>query len=136
MKDIREGGCLCGAARYTIDLTGAETGNCHCRDCQKQSGAAFATVTTVKIEQFNWNAEPDGAISISEQAVRRFCGKCGTPLQWCGVDYSDIANINTATLDEASGLPVVYEIFTRSRMTGVQPVAEAAQSLEGHAALS
>lgn len=135
MKDIREGGCLCGAARYQIDLTGQETGNCHCRDCQKQSGAPFATVTTVKIGQLNWITEPDGKVSISKLAVRRFCSQCGTPLQWCGVDYTDTANINTATLDDVAGLDIVYEIYTRSRMAGILPVAGAMQSLEGYAAL-
>ena len=135
MSDVREGGCLCGAARYQVDLTDAETGNCHCRDCQKQSGAPFATVTTVKATQFKWLTKPAGEVSISELAIRRFCKECGSPLQWCGVDYADIANINTTTLDDTSGLSIVYEIYTRSRYWGVLPVKGAAQSLSGYAEL-
>lgn len=132
MKDVRQGGCLCGKARYSIDLSGSETGNCHCRDCQKQSGAPFAMVTTVKASQLKWISEPSGTVSISEQAIRRFCEHCGTPLQWCGHDYADIANMNTATLDDTSDLTVSYEIYTRSRMKGIEPVFGAAQSLGGY----
>lgn len=132
MTDIRKGGCLCGSARYEINLKGEETGNCHCRDCQKQSGAAFVTVTTVSIDNFKWIKEPDGLISISDRASRRFCSLCGTPIQWCGVDYTDVANINTSTLDDPNGLNIVYEIFTRSRMDGVLPVVGAKQSQAGY----
>ncbi|WP_262695345.1 GFA family protein [Kordiimonas aquimaris] len=135
MRGIREGGCSCGAARYQMDLTDAETGNCHCRDCQKQSGAPFATVITVKADQFKWLKQPEGETSVSDAAIRRFCNKCGTPLQWCGVDYTDIANINMTTLDDTSGIDIVYEIYTRSRVAGILPVKGAAQSMAGYADL-
>jgi hypothetical protein len=33
------GGCLCGAVRFVVRGTVTESGFCHCRTCQKQSGA-------------------------------------------------------------------------------------------------
>jgi hypothetical protein len=44
------GGCLCGAVRYTAeaDQTGAII--CHCTDCQKFTGAAFAALVPVQKE--------------------------------------------------------------------------------------
>jgi hypothetical protein len=39
------GGCLCGAVRYSIDaepLPGRQL-LCHCVDCQKHTGTAFAS---------------------------------------------------------------------------------------------
>jgi hypothetical protein len=33
------GGCLCGAVRYAFDAPPLATVACHCRDCQKLSGA-------------------------------------------------------------------------------------------------
>lgn len=122
MADIREGGCLCGKVRYRIDLTGHETGNCHCRDCQLNSGAPFMTFTNVPRAQFEWLSPPTGGHKASDLAVRRFCADCGTPLQWDGVDEPEIANVSTATLDDPTGVRVAYEIFTRSRQEDVQPV--------------
>ena len=35
----RTGGCLCGAVRYSYDAAPLATVACHCRDCQKLTGA-------------------------------------------------------------------------------------------------
>lgn len=127
MKDIRQGGCLCGKARYEIDLTNHETGNCHCRDCQKNAGAPFMMFTLVPAVQFRWLKKPLGEFAASALAVRRFCKNCGTPLQWDGVDEPHSANISTATLDDPSGITAAYEIFTASRLDGILAVAGAKQ---------
>ena len=42
-----EGGCLCGSVRYSADAEPAFTGVCHCADCQRFSGSAFATVVAI-----------------------------------------------------------------------------------------
>ena len=34
-----EGGCLCGAIRYRVDGEVEDSAYCHCRTCQRQSGA-------------------------------------------------------------------------------------------------
>lgn len=122
MSDVRQGGCLCGDARYEIDLTSHETGNCHCRDCQKNCGAPFVTSTFVPANQFTWISKPFGEYSASPEAIRRFCKQCGTPLQWDGLKLENMVDINTATLDDTSNVEVSYEIFTRSRMAGIQPL--------------
>lgn len=38
------GGCLCGKIRYSADAEPAFVGLCHCHDCQKFTGSAFAAV--------------------------------------------------------------------------------------------
>ena len=45
-----KGGCLCGAVRYTAEADPTSATVCHCRDCQKFTGSAFATLVRVAKE--------------------------------------------------------------------------------------
>ncbi|HYV89124.1 MAG TPA: aldehyde-activating protein, partial [Candidatus Polarisedimenticolia bacterium] len=38
------GGCACGAVHYEIGAEPVFMLNCHCRDCQRATGAAYAPV--------------------------------------------------------------------------------------------
>ncbi|MCJ9428995.1 GFA family protein [Kordiimonas marina] len=126
MADLRQGGCLCGAARYEINLDGHQTGNCHCTDCQKNSGGPFMTFTSVPEGQLRWISRPEGEARASDKAVRRFCAKCGTPLTWDGGKGNN-NNVSTGSLDDPSGLEISYEIFTDSRWATIPPLAGARQ---------
>ena len=46
------GGCFCGAVRYRLTSTPYDTGWCHCRTCQKISGAAALVFTTVPLADY------------------------------------------------------------------------------------
>lgn len=132
MADLRQGGCLCGAARYEIDVSNHETGNCHCRLCQKHTGSAFLTVTNVSLNKFRWISKPQGECRSSAAVVRRFCEGCGTPLTWESLDYPNIANVGLGTLDDPSGLVISHEIYTKHRLPGIQPIPGARQMQNGY----
>jgi len=48
-----KGGCLCGAVRYTAEADPTNATVCHCRDCQKFTGSAFAVLVRVPKEGAN-----------------------------------------------------------------------------------
>ena len=59
MTTTLTGGCLCGAVRYTVSQPITELRACHCRDCQKASGAggtvnAMIPSSAVKITANIW----------------------------------------------------------------------------------
>ena len=47
MTTRREGSCGCGAIRFACETSAAQAVHCFCRDCQKATGGAFATVVGV-----------------------------------------------------------------------------------------
>ncbi|WP_417448785.1 GFA family protein [Kordiimonas sp.] len=125
--DLRQGGCLCGYVRYEINIEGSRTGNCHCRDCQKNGGGPFMTFTNPEDGHFRWLTEPEGRAYASDIAIRRFCIRCGTPMTWeSAADANDMA-VSTGTLDEPADIAIVYEIYTKSRWADIPPVPGARQ---------
>ena len=53
MTETFEGGCSCGAVRFRLASRPLFTQCCHCLDCQKQTGGAFAInalIETSRIE--------------------------------------------------------------------------------------
>ena len=79
-----EGGCHCGYIVYEGEADPAQTGICHCTDCQTLSGAAFRTVVPVKSDSFRLlSGQPTIYVKTGESGNRRqqaFCPHCGSPI--------------------------------------------------------
>ena len=91
------GSCLCGNLRYTVRSDPVLTGICHCKSCQKQTGAAFAVAIVVpksslSIEGDLASFEVVGASGLPTRRV--FCPKCGSPI---AVDPSSNPNRSSAS---------------------------------------
>lgn len=74
------GGCLCGAVRYRVTGESKVITHCHCRMCQRSSGAAFVTWATYLPEQIEWTQGELKIFASSQNADRGFCANCGTPI--------------------------------------------------------
>lgn len=96
-----EGGCLCGATRYTLHSEPTYCGNCHCRSCQRAIGAGMVTWVGVKPENFEVNRGEISYCETSPGVQRGFCGHCGTSLTYGGDDWTDIG-VTAASLDDPS----------------------------------
>ena len=77
------GGCLCGAVRYTADGDPTNATMCHCRDCQKFTGSVFATLVRVDKETMNIEGALKTFSSIGGSGnliLRHFCPECGSSI--------------------------------------------------------
>lgn len=112
-----EGGCLCGAVRFRI-IAGdvAESGYCHCRTCQKQSGAPVVAWFAVPPSRLRYLKGEPATFRASARATREFCGACGTYLIFREDDASATVSINTATLDDPALVPPEFHIYCDSRI--------------------
>ena len=109
------GGCLCGAVRYASSAAPLIEGNCHCRDCQKASGSAYAPTLFFPLEAviITGDAKFFESIGGSGQPIRRgFCPNCGSQLFGLPSMREDMIGIRAGSLDDTSAYRPQAEIFT------------------------
>ena len=117
------GGCLCGKVRYSANAEPAFVGVCHCKDCQKFSGSAFAVVVGVPEAAFlvqGTVAMYSKAGDTGKSVERRFCPDCGSSIVEATASMPGIAMINSGTLDDASWVKPAMQIFCDSAQQWVQ----------------
>lgn len=112
-----EGGCLCGAIRFRLGGDIIVAGHCHCRTCQRQSGAPVVAYFSIAPSQFAYTKGAPKAYRASALAGREFCGNCGTYLLFREDDATASLGVNTATLDDPSQVPPAFHIWHQSRIS-------------------
>jgi hypothetical protein len=111
-----EGGCLCGRVRFRLVGEPRDSGYCHCRMCQRNSGAPVVAWVTCDSAAFSWIAGRAQTYASSARAQRQFCADCGSYLVFRSDDFPDEVSINTASFDEPNDFPPRLHIFTASRI--------------------
>ena len=105
MKKV-QGGCLCGAVRYTSAAEPVMTVLCHCTHCQRQSGAAFSVNVAIPKGSLTYSGDVPATYEDrgeSGLAVhRRFCRKCGSPIVSELEASPDLDWLKAGTLDDSS----------------------------------
>ena len=112
-----EGSCLCGAVAYTIAGPFAEVHHCHCRNCRKGHGAAFATYGQVARSDFRFTRgeESLGRYRSSPPCERVFCRGCGANLLFLIADVPDSAWVALGTLDSTPEEKPQAHLFVGSK---------------------
>jgi hypothetical protein len=112
------GGCACGAIRYECTAEPISMFNCHCRDCQRVTGAGHASVVLVPAAAFKVTRGERSYHFTASAAIGRhkrgFCAECGSRLTG-GENRqgtSEIVGINAGSLDDPSWFRPQYDIFT------------------------
>lgn len=115
-SDTLEGGCGCGAVRYRLNDVPMYVNNCHCRLCQRQTGAGSAVnafIEADRLEHLAGELREDEFVTGSggTQIVVR-CAKCGTPV-WSHYPRlgRKTAGVHVGTLDNPSAVRPDAAIF-------------------------
>ena len=111
------GGCNCGAVRYEVTEPLVIASYCHCKRCQRRSGAAASP-----------NAHPaPGAFHIVQGEDRLkhwkpqdggekwFCGDCGSSIFGRNLSHPDSIGIRMGTFDARSRDPAERPRLRRRR---------------------
>jgi hypothetical protein len=124
-KPVLTGGCQCGAIRFALSAPPTKVSICHCRMCQKASGAPFASFAEIEKADFTWTRGQPAAFRSSSIAERDFCQDCGTPLSFRRIDGPRI-EIMTGAFDRPDRLVPIRQYGTESRLGWVVAIANLA----------
>jgi hypothetical protein len=116
------GGCLCGAVRYRSNKPAVGTAICHCTHCQKQCGGAFSINVAVPVDALTVEGETVDYHDLGDSGggvIRRFCGKCGSPLISDIAGQPSIRFIKAGTLDNTVDIKPQVQIWCASRQPWV-----------------
>ena len=130
----REGGCLCGAVRYAVTGPLREILVCHCVECRRWAGRAWAAtaarvadLSVTETGELHWLASPRS----DHGAERAFCGRCGSSLFW-RVPGGERVSIAAGTLDEPCGLRVAAHIWVEHGVDWERPPQGVAEYPRGY----
>lgn len=100
------GGCNCGAVRFEVTAPLRVASYCHCRRCQRRSGAACSPQAHPDPETFRivageerlrcWRPEQGGE--------KWFCGDCGSSLFGRNPSHADPIGIRMGAFDSDPGI--------------------------------
>jgi len=114
-----EGGCLCGALRYTVNTKAMPNCYaCHCTDCQTQSGSAlglqmplFTAMLTIEGELRKGERETSDGVAVSYWA----CAKCGNRIYAENTQRAGMVVLRAGTLDDSNALTPAAHLWVKSK---------------------
>ena len=119
-----EGGCDCEQVRYRMETRPLFVHCCHCRWCQRETGASFALNAMIESDRLTvLGAKPELVDTPSQsgqgQRIAR-CPKCRIAV-WSnyGGGGDAVRFVRVGTLDEPGRLPPDIHIFTSSKQPWV-----------------
>jgi hypothetical protein len=117
---MREGGCACGAVRYRLNEEPLIVHACHCRDCQRLTGAPFVVNLWIERRHVVPSGAPLRSFTTNAGSGKPhdvlFCGTCSTAL-WSRYHAppGDTLFVRGISLDDPSAYTPDVHIWTRSK---------------------
>ena len=112
-----KGSCLCGNVKYEYSGILGPATLCHCTQCRKSSGTAFASNSQVDKSYFKILAG-ENLIKEFESSFgkyRAFCQNCGSPIYSRRDSIPDKIRIRLGTLDTEIDEKPSFHIFVSSK---------------------
>jgi hypothetical protein len=123
-KAYFDGGCDCGEVRYRMTSGPIFVHCCHCRWCQRETGASFALNAMIEAERVELlKGEPEPVNTPSESGKGQKIWRCPTCRIAVWSNYAGggdaVRFVRVGTLDEPDRLPPDIHIYTASKQPWV-----------------
>ncbi len=111
------GHCECGRVRFEVDGDIEDFSHCHCSQCRRLHGAAFATFAGVARNSFRYvSGESDIRVyESSESHDRVFCGVCGSNILVGLADEPASLYLSMSAIEGDPPRPRGYHIYAGSK---------------------
>jgi hypothetical protein len=111
------GSCLCREVRYEFDAEPRACVACHCSNCRKVTGSAFAIWALVPMSAFRWLSghELITEFRSSDHGQRFFCRRCGSTLGNLSSERPNLMHLACGTLDRAPNVRIMMHVYAASK---------------------
>ena len=118
-----EGRCGCGAVTYRMKTEPMFVHCCHCTDCQRITGSAFAVNAIIEADRVEFEGSVKEVTlptpSGKGQLITR-CAECGIAIfSSYLVREGMLRHVKVGTLDDPNSCPPDVNIFTASKMNKI-----------------
>jgi hypothetical protein len=116
-----EGGCACGAIRYRLTSAPLFVHCCHCLNCQRQTGSAFAINVLIETDRVELLAGEPQVVPVPRGSKKQKIFRCPTCQVAVFSHYTRRALlfVRAGTLDDPSAVTPDVHIYTRSKLSWV-----------------
>lgn len=125
------GACQCGALHYEVTKPPLTVMNCHCKNCQRISGAAFGTSAMITSDSLSFTkgepAQIEWRIPAGRDRVGLYCRDCGSRIANGSVPDKGVYSLRAGTLDDVSWIEPVADIWMEAAQPWVRPSADRLQ---------
>jgi len=111
------GSCLCGGVRFRVDAALAPIQVCHCMQCRKAQGGAFAAVIPVTASAFHLLSGEEllNAYESSPGKQRVFCSRCGSPVYSRRESVPGVLRLRAGLFNEPLPVKPAWHAYTGSK---------------------
>jgi len=117
MQSKLRGRCACKHLSYEVNGDILMVAHCHCRDCQRSSGAGSATVFAVNRDKCRILGDSSSYVYIGDsggKVTRHFCPQCGAPLFTEAEALPDWIFLRAVSLDDPGLVHPTMHIYCDS----------------------
>lgn len=124
---VRTATCRCGQLRVTCTGEPVRVSVCHCLECQKRSGSAFAVQARwpdEHVEAMGKYREWTGSGDSGVPATFRFCPVCGATISYVHAGMPGLTAVPVGAFADPAFPPPEYSVYEERKHAWVAVVGE------------
>ena len=124
-----KGRCECGEVQYEVNAEISDLSYCHCTQCRRLHGAAFAAYGGIPRDRFRYlSGEGDlKRYASSPEIDRVFCGICGSNILADFKPEPEVMFVSMGTMNGNPKCPPAYHQFVASKAPWYEICGDLAQ---------